>query len=444
MVQGNNRLSAGVAERIASEMTEVCQRLTELFHSLDEQQVLGPKLDIVNPARWEVGHVAWFFERWILRNLYETEPLIKNADELYDSAAVVHDTRWDLLLPSTDQTSAFVREVVSRSTGRLRSTDATERDAYFFRLGTYHADMHTEALTYTRQTLAYPAPVVHVPQTAPADREPEPGFEPHDVFIPGGVFMLGATQELPFVFDNEKWAHPVQVAPFQMAATAVTYGEFRDFVSDGGYEKRELWPDDGWEWRTQAQAGCPAYWQKDLDGVWMLRRYDQVVPLPEQCAIIHVNWHEANAYCAWAGRRLPAEAEWELAASAEPMPDGKGIAKRKRLFPWGDEPPTFRQANLDWSAGGTIDVRALPAGDSAFGVRQMIGNVWEWTSTAFAPYPGFERDPYKEYSEPWFGDHMVLRGGCWSTRSRLIRNTWRNFYKPDRRDVMAGFRTCAL
>jgi iron(II)-dependent oxidoreductase len=131
-----------------------------------------------------------------------------------------------------------------------------------------------------------------------------------------------------------------------------------------------------------------------------------------------------------------------MAASAEPASDGS-VSDRKRTFPWGDEPPAPDRANLDWRHPGCIDVGALPAGDSAFGCRQMIGNVWEWTADDFLAYPGFTIDPYKEYSQPWFGNHKVLRGGCWTTRSRLIRNTWRNFYTPDRRDVWAGFRTCA-
>jgi iron(II)-dependent oxidoreductase len=162
--------------------------------------------------------------------------------------------------------------------------------------------------------------------------------------------------------------------------------------------------------------------------------------------VLHVNWYEADAYCRWAGRRLPTEAEWETAASAEPSAGGRrgdALAPTKRRFPWGDATPTPDRANLDWRAMGCVDVGAFPAGESAFGCRQMIGNVWEWTSDDFAPYPGFEVDPYQEYSEPWFGTHKVLRGGCWTTRSRLLRNTWRNFYRPDRRDVWAGFRTCA-
>jgi iron(II)-dependent oxidoreductase len=147
-----------------------------------------------------------------------------------------------------------------------------------------------------------------------------------------------------------------------------------------------------------------------------------------------VNWHEAKAYCTWAGRRLPTEAEWECAAS------GPG----KRRFPWGDNPPTPELANLDYHHMGPVDVRAFPGGDSPFGCRQMIGNVWEWTDSLLRPYPGFVPDPYEEYSQPYFGQKPVLRGGGWTTRSGMIRNTWRNFFIRHRRNIVAGFRTCAM
>jgi len=166
--------------------------------------------------------------------------------------------------------------------------------------------------------------------------------------------------------------------------------------------------------------------------------------LEPELPVLHVNWYEAGAYCRWAGRRLPTESEWEMAASWDPA------TGCKRRFPWGDGSPAPERANLNWRWGrsaaeaATLPVDALPAGDSPCGCRQMIGNVWEWTASDFLPYPGFVVDPYREYSEPWFGTHKVLRGGCWTTRSRLIRNGWRNFYRPERRDVWAGFRTCAL
>ena len=167
-----------------------------------------------------------------------------------------------------------------------------------------------------------------------------------------------------------------------------------------------------------------------------------MVPLKNNLPVIHVGWYEAEAYCNWARRRLPTEAEWEVAASAEPTAAG-GLSERRRYFPWGDRAAGPEHANLDWRHPGAVEVGTYRAGDSAFGCRQMIGNVWEWTANKFEPYPGFVADPYKEYSKPWFGTHRVLRGGCWATSSLLIRNTWRNFYTPDRRDVWAGFRTCA-
>jgi iron(II)-dependent oxidoreductase len=187
----------------------------------------------------------------------------------------------------------------------------------------------------------------------------------------------------------------------------------------------------------------PIYWRKAADGTWQQRVFNQQVPLQENLPVVHVSWFEADAYCNWAGRRLPTEAEWEVAASGEPIEARNALSTRRRHFPWGDSLSTEERANLDWRAGGPVDVGAHEAGDSAFGCRQMIGNVWEWTADDFLPYPGFTVDPYKEYSKPWFGTHKVLRGGCWATSLLLIRNTWRNFYTPDRRDVWAGFRTCA-
>jgi iron(II)-dependent oxidoreductase len=265
----------------------------------------------------------------------------------------------------------------------------------------------------------------------------DPANRPHDIVAPGGAFLLGASPDEPFVFDNEKWAHVVEVPPFRIASTPVTNAEFAAFVDDGGYRRRECWGRRGWDWRRREGAEHPLFWVRDGGTGWAVREFDAIVPLAPWHPVVHVNWYEAEAYCRWADRRLPSEAEWEMAATLEPA------TGRKRRFPWGAEPPSPERANLDYRAGGTVDVRALPSGDSAVGCRQMIGNVWEWVADTFAPYPGFVCDPYQEYSQPYFGQKKVLRGGCWTTRSRLIRTTWRNFYKPHRRNVFAGFRTVA-
>ncbi len=419
---------------LVAEALDSVDTVLALTADLDTREQQGPMIPIVNPALWEVGHVGWFFEKWTLRNLYETQSMVPHSDALYDSAAIAHDTRWRLSFPTWEETREFALKVARDATGRIEQGELDALEQYFIQLATIHTDMHAEAFTYTRQTLGFPEPTL--PPTVPPS--PQLDFEPHDVAVPGGTFTLGAVEgELPFVFDNEKWGHEVHVGPFAIAATAVSNGEFLRFVEAGGYRDRSCWTDEGWWWKQALGAEHPVYWRRESDGTWLVRRYDAWVPIDPHAAIIHVNWHEATAYCIWAGRRLPTEAEWELAAA------GGADGSPKRLYPWGDEPPTPERANLDFRGRGTVDVRALPAGDTPSGCRQMVGNAWEWTATEFGPYPGFVADPYKEYSEPWFSGHRVLRGGAWSTRSRLIRNTWRNFYTPDRRDVMCGFRTCA-
>ncbi len=411
-----------------------------LVEDLGDDQLLGPRLSIINPFLWEIGHAAWFQEKWLLRHAAGEAPLSADADRLYDSAAVAHDTRWDLPLPSRAQTLDYMRSVLDRVLERLARGGVSETESYFALLSTYHEDMHTEAFTYTRQTLGYPRPEGLLGLGGPSV-ETEAGPLPGDVEVPGGRFVLGAEPGTGFVFDNEKWGHGVEVAPFAIARAAVTQGELAAFVEDGGYRRRELWSEAGWAWREREGAEAPLYWRR-RDGGWERRDFDRWVPLEPHRAAIHVGFWEAEAWCRWAGRRLPTELEWEVAAAGEPDASGRSLAAHKRRYPWGDEAPTPERGQLDFRGLGRADVAAFPAGDSAFGCRQMLGNAWEWTATDFGPYPGFVTDPYKEYSAPWFSGHKVLRGGAWTTRARLLRNTWRNFYPPNRRDVWAGFRTC--
>jgi iron(II)-dependent oxidoreductase len=425
--------TAPTPEVLTTWVRDARRRTLELIADLDDEQLLGPQQSTVNPLLWEVGHVAWFFEKWVLRHANRRAPLCPDVDALYDSAAVAHDTRWELPLPAREQTLRYLARIEEQVLERL-TRQPRPNEVYFVQLCVFHEDMHAEAFTYTRQTLGYPGPRLSDCAASGAG-----GDSPWcgDVPVAGGTFFLGAEPNEPFVFDNEKWAHPVVLKPFAIARSPVTQSEFAAFVEDGGYRRRELWSPAGWAWRERAAAQQPVYWRREAGG-WWRRDFDRWVRLEAHRPVIHVNWHEAEAYCRWAGRRLPLEAEWEAAAS---WPAGGG---RKRRYPWGDERPTPEKANLEHRALGCVGVAALGAGESPSGCRQMIGNVWEWTADTFGPYPGFLPDPYKEYSAPWFGDHQVLRGGCWATRGRLLRNTWRNFYRPDRRDVFAGFRTCAL
>ncbi|MEC9141023.1 MAG: selenoneine synthase SenA [Chloroflexota bacterium] len=444
--KGNNVHT--LTAKLASDALDSRKRLLELIADFDREQMFGPTMDIVNPPLWEIGHVGWFQERWISRNLDKENPIIPNADELYNSFEVSHDSRWELALPTREDSLAYMQSVMDKALTRLerlRGAAPTEEEAYFHRLTTFHEDMHGEALTYTRQTLGYRPPNLSGIRSD-ALPTPELSFKLRDIDIPGGSFILGSqiSDKVPFVFDNEKWGHVVTIAPFSIANTPVTNEQYQEFVNNKGYERKEFWSTEGWQWKLRENAQHPCYWLPGPIGTWQQRSFDTILPLESHHPVIHITWHEANAYCSWAGRRLPTEAEWEMAASTAPSSGNDTISTEKRIYPWGDEAPTPERANMDSMSLGCVDVRALGDGDSAFGLRQMIGNVWEWCSNGFGPYPGFVIDPYAEYSAPWFWTRKVLRGGAWATRSRLIRNTWRNFFPPDRNDVLAGFRTCAL
>ena len=409
----------------------------DLVHGLTDAQLLGRPGHFLEPPIWELGHVAWFQEYWVLRRASGAASLLPGSDDLYDSFKEPYTRRWDQAYPSRAQTLAYMDEVLRRSAAQLASREPGGEDAYFYTLATLHEDMHAENLTLILHTLGHARPPLRQLDPAWGCPPVDGAYRPRDVSLPGGCFLLGAAREEPFTFDNEKWAHPVEVQPFRISSTPVTNGEFQAFVDDGGYRRRECWSRRGWEWRRRGAIEHPLFWLRGDGGRWLARRFAEVTPLEAWHPAVHLNWYEAEAFCRWAGRRLPTEAEWEMAATVDPS------TGRKRRFPWGDGPPTPERASLDYLAGGTIDVRALPAGDSPAGCRQMIGNVWEWVEDTFLPYPGFVCDPYREYSEPHFGHKKVLRGGAWTTRSRLIRSTWRNFYMRHRRNAFTGFRTVA-
>ena len=444
-------ISEQTIDALIDDLKDARQRTLELVDGLDQQQIIGPRLDMVNPLLWEIGHVAYFHELWTLRHIDGADSLLDNADELYDSINIAHEDRWDLPLLSLDDTKTYMQQVLDAEIKRLKRKDVTAQDIYLTRYAVFHEDMHTEAYTYSRRTLNYPAPALT--NSEKNDMAYDAGPLEGDVDIIGGEFLLGAPEDKGqedngpennseakiFCFDNEKWQHPVNIKSFRIARATTTYQQYAKFVDDGGYSHQTYWGDDGWDWLQKNGISTPNGWKKDADGHWQIKQFDQWQDMRPHAAVTHVSWYEASAYCRWANRRLPTEAEWELAASGSPS-----NTNEKRRYPWGDEEPTEKYVNMDSRAMRSIDVGALPDGDSAFGCRQMLGNVWEWTADTFNPYPGFIADMYQDYSQPLFGQTKVLRGGAWTTRSRMIRNTWRNYYGPDRNDVFAGFRTCAL
>jgi iron(II)-dependent oxidoreductase len=421
-----------MTDLLLEHLRDARRRTLALVDDLSDDELTVSKLDIVNPFLWELGHVAFFHDAFIRGHLDGQAPLLEGAARIYDSFKVDHDDRWDLPLPNRPDTLDYMKSVADDVEARLSNGGAGDRE-YCYRLTTLHEDMHGEAFVHMRQALGYPVP----PMLDAV--EDESGPWPGDVGVSGGRFMLGASPDTEdFVFDNEKWEHAVEVSEFRIARAPVTNAEFMEFVDGGGYDKEELWSAEGWVWRSKFEVCSPEYWRREGDG-WKVEQFGEIDDLAPHRPVIHVGYHEAQAFCAWAGRRLPTEAEWEMAASLDPA------TGNKRRYPWGDATATSTHANLEGRLQGCVDVAAHAAGDSAVGCRQMIGNVWEWTDCAFYPFPGFVVDlPYREYSAPWFGYRKVLKGGAFTTRARLVNNTYRNFFTPDRRDIFAGFRTCAL
>ncbi len=424
-----------IANEVREHLLSARRRVLALTRDATGTRLFGPKLDIVNPPIWELGHIGWFHERWCLRRNADGtlgDSMVEQADARYNSAIIAHGARWTTELLDPKQTRQYMSDTLEKVLEALATRPEDAELLYFAELSAAHEDMHAEAFQYTWQTLGYEEPLLPGAGVRPVVAVRSDAL---DLELPGGTFMLGAYPETGFVFDNEKWAHEVTVGPFAIAATPVTNAQFLEFVGANGYQRREFWCEEGWSWRSGTGLVAPKYWRKRGD-TWGERSFDRIIALAPDHPVRHVNWYEAQAYCRFAKRRLPSEAEWEFAAC---HPDtGRG----KQRFPWGSEFPHAALANLDGSQ--PISVHAATAGDAPCGARQMIGNVWEWTSSAFEPYPGYVRDPYAEYSEPWFQTHRVLRGGSFATSPRLIRNTWRNFYLPQRNDPFLGFRTCRL
>ena len=410
------------AEELAHALQDSRNYTQAVYANLTPAELEFPRVPTVNPPRWELGHIGWFQEFWCRRHAPDdprgarTVSRLAAADSWWDSSNVPHATRWGLPLPDWTELRAYLDATLDDTLEALVRTSA--RDHYFYELALYHEDMHAEALLMSLQTLALRAPL------SPASRAATPEVRQsgsHDIAFAGGDLLLGTARGAEarrFVFDNEKWAHSVRVAPFAIASRCVTNGEFADFVDAGGYGRDALWSTEGLRWRRGVAAIHPCYWRRSASG-WEQRRFAQWEPLDRDEPVMHVNAYEAEAWCTWAGRRLPSEAEWEFAAL--------------RVARSGSD-------HLDRRAAGPV---------SATGIRDqaapahMFGNVWEWTASAFTALPGFAPDPYADYSAPWFGDHRVIRGGSFATRTRLVHAKFRNFYLPERSDMFVGFRTCA-
>lgn len=431
-------------ETLSAALLDARSRTLALVENLDDQQLMGEVLPTVNPLRWEIAHAAYFHETWVLRHLGGQPPINKEADALFDSIEIQHKDRWDLPLPSLQNTFTYMNEVLQRELELLRKIELNKQAKYFYLLALFHEDMHNEAFLCTRQTLAFPKPNYIASNSCDENRS---AIVNEDMEIPGGQFMLGAERNDEFIFDNEKWAHKTYVAPFSIAKYSVNNEHYLEFVEAGGYQKEIYWSPAAWKWLQEKKLQHPVYWKKDCDKQWHVREFDYWQPLKLSHAVCHISWYEAQAFCKWSNRRLPTEAEWEFAAACHAT-EINSDQNEKIIYPesisLGEDEFVNHHANLDCAQLGTTAVDDFAESDNKFGCRQMFGNVWEWTSSSFEPYPGFSPDWYTEYSRPLFSETKVLRGGAWPTRSRMLRTTLRNYYGADRNDVFAGFRTCAI
>jgi iron(II)-dependent oxidoreductase len=386
----------------------------------------------MSPLVWDLAHIGQQEELWLLRDGDPHHPgmLPPDIDSLYDAFIYSRASRVDLPLLSPTQARAYCRAVRSKSLDALDALPDDRGDSPAFRFGLVlsHEHQHNETMLQALN-LRTGEPLLYRDDPLPTGR---PGVAGTSVLVPGGPFVLGvdAVSE-PYSLDNERPAHIVEVPTFRIGRVPVTNAEWRAFVDDGGYRRRRWWSARGWEHRAQAGLEAPLFWNGDGTRT----RFGRVEDIPPDEPVQHVTYFEAEAYAAWAGARLPTEVEWEKACAWDP-----GMQRRRR-FPWGATEPTAELANLGGGALRPAPAGAYPAGASAYGAEQMLGDVWEWTSSPLRPWPGFAPMIYERYSQPFFdGDYRVLRGGSWAVASEILRPSFRNWDHPIRRQIFAGLR----
>jgi gamma-glutamyl hercynylcysteine S-oxide synthase len=423
-------------EQIAARLEEARTRTLHLVEPLTDEDLRIQHDPLMSPIIWDLGHIAHFEELWLVRNL-EGPIEFSEMPGIYNPFENPRRVRGALQLPTLDECRVLMSEIRSRvldrmSRVRFDTDDELLRDGYVYSMVLQHEYQHNETMLQTlqlKQGMPYRAARV---STAPASR----GVDRHAVVRFGGGRVRVGTNDRAAAYDNERPQHELDVAPFTIDVFPVSNADYLEFMRAGGYEHRDLWSEAGWAWRNESQVDAPKYWMRDGSD-WCVRVMDRVTSVDADLPVCHVCYHEAAAFARFAGKRLPTELEWEVAAG------WNAGAGRMQAFPWGDEAATPELANVDQLSFSTAPLGAYASNWSPLGCYGMIGDVWEWTSSDFAPYPGYRTFPYPEYSEMFFGsEYKVLRGGSWATRPGVVRNSFRNWDYPIRRQIFAGFR-CA-
>ncbi|MFA5882756.1 MAG: ergothioneine biosynthesis protein EgtB [Acidimicrobiia bacterium] len=411
--------------RVVEELERARRVTLDLLGPVPEPDQRRQVSELMSPLCWDLAHIAHYEELWLLRALDDVAPTDPRFDDLYDAFRHPRRERADLPILDPAGARAFAAAVRARSLAHLPTVDfaADEpllRDAFVYGMVVQHEHQHDETMLATIQLMgegfAHPdAAIAGELGARAADAAVDPLAT---CAVPGGPVTLG-TSAAPWAYDNERPAHTVELAPFAIDRYPVTNARYAEFVADGGYADPRHWTDTGWAWRTEARLAHPQFWRAESAGTWSRLRYGRREDLPGAEPVQHVCWYEADAFARWAGARLPSEPEWEAAA------DGAPIAA----------------ANLGHRRFAPTPIGAAAATAGRWGAEQMLGDVWEWTSSDFTPYPGFRSFPYREYSEVFFGhEYKVLRGGSWATDPAAVRTTFRNWDYPIRRQIFAGFR----
>jgi iron(II)-dependent oxidoreductase len=424
-----------LAVSAARALEEARERTYALVSSVREDDLERVHSTLMSPLVWDLGHIAAFEDLWISHR-YARRPLLReDLADVYDAFETPRAGRGGLAFLRPAEAHEYMTEV------RARTLDVLERrgvgDGTIVEMVLRHEHQHNETMLQTIQLACLRdyelADRASMPP--PPDR-PVSGLEL--IAIPAGECTIGAPApsspvSSTFSYDNERPRHRTDVRDYLIGRAPITNATFLTFVEGGGYQRREWWSDEGWAWKEQYDITRPAGWTADLDAEWRLGALE---PLDPRRPVVHVSWFEADAFARAHGGRLPTEIEWEKAATWD---QELGAARR---YPWGNDPPLAGvHANVDQLGCGPAPAGAYLAGVSPYGALGMIGDIWEWTSSDFAGYPGFVARPYREYSEVFFGgEYRVLRGGSWATRTRVVTPTFRNWDLPQRRQIFSGFR----